>query len=84
MRDTIKGKAARWSLANEPDCGKCENCLEVQRLQQEYARIRTEPDIVIRKAGNGAWVKACHIARHAWLEASRLKRCTASRGPKEE
>jgi len=86
MRDTIKAKAARWSVANEKDCGKCENCLEVAEAKDAYERSMSVCGPDIRNA-----------LRHNWLEASRLKRCQywemqkivqqagrASRGPKGE
>jgi len=70
MYDSLASKAARFQMAHEPDCGKCENCLEVARLERQCLLIRM----------HYSWGKAGKAeldnARHAWLEASRLKRCT--------
>jgi hypothetical protein len=70
MYDSLAAKAARFQMVHEPDCGECENCLEVARLDKQYAIRRVEY----------SWGKSGKAevdnARHAWLEASRLKRCT--------
>ncbi len=70
MRDTIKGKAARYQMAHEPDCGTCHNCLEVAAYKRDYESL------LVRRVYESVPKEDIIKARHAWLETSRLKRCT--------
>ncbi len=72
MRDTIAGKAARYSLAQ--DCGKCENCLEMRRLKGAYEYLLT-----IRTA-ESVPKGELNQARRDWLEAGRFKPCLGQTG----
>jgi hypothetical protein len=74
MRDSLKAKAARYSVQHEKDCGTCANCLAVELAKQSYVTMRDAPrDTSESKVDR---IKRVGDLLRVWLVMSRERRCT--------